>query len=220
MTPFKLISSIIITSLLVSYFLLPKPNLEPVDPTQLPWNISFDEQKNSRILGVTMNQSTLFDAIQLFDEPESMALYADANKPSIEVYFGYIEKAGLTAKIILTLNVTTDQAEEFLKNATSRMQSNSDIPKIEIGAKDRSKVLNMTLSSLTYLPKYSGLDKAYLIDRFGTPDYQHTLNETAEQLFYKTLGLSLIIDNDGKEVFQYTSPSLLIIPEQAVPYEQ
>lgn len=220
MTPFKLISSIIIASLLVSYFLLPKPDLEPVDPTQLPWNISFDEQKNSRILGVTMNQSTLFDAIQLFDEPESMALYADANKPSIEVYFGYIEKAGLTAKIILTLNVTTDQAEEFLKNATSRMQSNSDIPKIEIGAKDRSKVLNMTLSSLTYLPKYSGLDKAYLIHRFGSPDYQLTLNETAEQLFYKTLGLSLIIDNDGKEVFQYTNPSLLIIPEQAVPYEQ
>ena len=218
MTTFKLIISAIIATLLIGYFILPKPNLEPVDPKQLPWHIIIDEQNNSSIFGLTLGQSTLQNALDIFGEAESMALYADPNKPTIEVYFGYIIKAGLNAKIILTLSLSTEQAEALLKSATSRMQSNSNIPKIEINAKDRSSTLGLVVSSLTYIPKYSGLDSDYLINRFGTPDFQLSLSETASQFFYKKLGLSVISDQDGKEVFQYTQPRQLIIPNEASPY--
>ncbi len=219
MTPFKLISSVLLVALILGYFLYPKPSIEPVDPTQLPWHISIDEQKNSTVFGLKINHSNLQDAFNMFGEGDKMALYADAKNPSIEVYFGYVKKAGLTAKMILTLNLSTSQAEAFLDNANSRMQSNSDIPKIDINARDRHKALGMKISSITYMPKYSGLDEAYLMDRFGTPSHQLKLSKTANQFFYHTLGLSVISDSDGKEVFQYAKPSDLVIPEQATPYE-
>ena len=219
MTPFKLISSIIVVTLILGYFIYPDPKLEPADPTQLPWHIVIDDKQNSSVFNLQLNQSTLQDAFNEFGEADSMALYADTNNPSIEVYFGYVEKAGLTARIIATLELTPSETDQFLSNAQSRMQSNSEIPKIEINASDRHKTLEMILSSITYIPKYTGLDQTYLIDRFGKPSHLLKLSDSAHQLFYKTRGLSVISDSEGKEVFQYTQPSLLIIPTQAKPYE-
>lgn len=220
MTPFKLIVSVILATLILTYFLYPDPKIEPVEPTQLPWHISIDEQKNSTVFGLKINHSNLQDAFNAFGEGDKMALYADANKPSIEVYFGYVIKAGLSARVIITLSLSTAEAETFLDNANSRMQSNTGIPKIDINASDRHKALNMTVSSITYMPKYSGLDDEYLISRFGSPSHQLKLSATANQYFYKDLGLSVISDNDGKEVFQYTNPADLIIPAQALAYGQ
>ncbi len=219
MSPFKLISAVIIAALVLGYFIYPNPKLEPVDPTQLPWHIVIDDNQNSTVFGLKINQSTLQDAFNTFGEGDNMALYADADQPSIEVYFGYIKKAGLTARIIITLKLSSAEAEGFLGNAKSRMQSNADIPKIEINAKERHKALNMVISSITYMPKYSGLDKEYLINRFGKPSHQVSLSDTATQLFYKNLGLSVISDTDGKEVFQYTHPASFVIPSEASVYQ-
>jgi len=219
MTPFKLISSVIVITLVLGYFIYPKPKIEPVNPNQLPWHIVIDDDQNSTIFNLTLNQSTLQDAVNEFGEADSMALYADSKNPSIEVYFGYIKKAGLTARIIVTLNLSHNDADQFLSNAHSRMQSNAETPKIELNAKDRYKTLKLKLSNITYIPKYTRLDEAYLINRFGKPSHRLKLSDTANQLFYKPLGLSVINDDEGKEVFQYTQPALLEIPPQAIPYE-
>jgi len=219
MTPFKLLSAIIVAAFILAYFIFPEPNIEPVDPNQLPWHIVIDEHQNSTVFNLKLNQSTLQDAFNEFGEADSMALYADPNDPSIEVYFGYVKKAGLTARVIATLKLTPNETDQFLSNAQSRMQSNADIPKIDINVTDRHKTLKMKLSSITYIPKYSGLDQAYLINRFGKPSHQFKISDTAIQLFYKTLGLSVISDSEGKEVFQYSPPASMLIPKQAVPYE-
>lgn len=219
MTPFKPIIAVVIIALAIGYFIYPDPPMEAVDPKQLPWHITLDKQQRSTVLGLTINQSTLQDAVNAFGEDAAMALYAGAEQPSIEVYFAYVKKAGLTAKVIITLDVTNKEAEALLSNANSRMQSNSAIPKIDINPADRYKALAMKISSITYIPKYSGLDQSYLIDRFGIPSHRLKLSATATQLFYKSIGLSVISDSDGKEVFQYAQPSQLIIPTQAVAYE-
>ncbi len=219
MTPFKLIMSIIVATLVLSYFIYPDPELEPVDPAQLPWHVDIDEAGNSTVFGLVLNQSSLQDAYDVFGEADNMALYASADKPSIEVYFGYIKKAGLTAQVIITHTLSTAEAEAFLSNASSRMQTNSDIPKVEINAAERYKVLDMVISSITYIPKYTGLDLDYLLDRFGQPSHYIRLSDTAQQLFYKDSGLSVISDSEGKEVFQYTQPGVLVIPDGASVYE-
>ncbi len=220
MSPLKAVAAIIIVLSVISYLIYPDPKIEPVDPSQLPWTISIDEQNNSSVFDLKFNHDTLEKAMSVLGEPEKMALYADPKKPNIEVYFGNVTQAGLTAKIILRLNLTSAQAEQFLDNAGSRMQSNASIPKIKISPKDRAKTLHFTISSLTYIPLYSGLDKNYLISRFGMPDYQITLSETAQQLFYPKLGISVIVDSEGKEVFQYTQPILLMVPKHATAYEE
>jgi len=219
MTTFKAVTSIIITLTVISYLIYPEPKIQPVDPNQLPWTIQLDAQNNSSVFDLKFDVDTLEKAISIFGEPEKIALYADPQKPSIEVYFGNITKAGLTAKIILSLDLTSAQAELFLQQADSRMQSNAGIPKIDISPADRAQTAQFTISSLTYIPLYSGLEKDYLINRFGSPDYQLTLSETAQQLFYKNLGLSVIVDSDGKEDVQYAHPASLFVPEPAVMYE-
>jgi len=218
MTTFKAVSSIIIALTVMSYLIYPEPKIEAVNPNQLPWTIKLDAQNNSSVFDLKFNIDTLEKAISILGEPEKIALYADPNKPNVEVYFGNITKAGLTAKIILSLILTQEQAEQFLHHADSRMQSNADTPKIEISPADGAKTIHFTISSLTYIPLYSGLEKDYLISRFGMPEYQLKLSETAEQLFYNKLGLSVIVDTEGKEVFQYTHPAHLTVPEHAVVY--
>lgn len=219
MSTFKAISLIVLVALAVSYVIYPKPEMAPVEPKQLPWHVEIDGQNNTSIFGLKFTYDTLQKVLDTFGEPEQIALYANPEHPTIEAYFGKVTVAGLSAKLVISMDVSKQDAEAFLQNSTKRMKTQAAIAKLEIHPKDRYKTLSIPISSLTYIPQYSGLEKDYLLDRFGKPDYELKLNDTATQFFYKNKGLSVISDSDGKELFQYTHPSLLIIPDKAVTYE-
>lgn len=218
MSTFKTLMLIIVVSIAVSYFIYPDPEIKPADPKDLPWGVMMDEQGNTSLIGITFDQTPFKQSFEIFGQPESMALYADPKDPNIEVYFGTIKKAGLSAKIILSLHIPQALAEDFLKNAKKRMTSTSGIPKINLAPSDRIKTEDIKISALTYLPVFSGLEENYLFERFGTPEKQIKLSESASQYFYPSKGVSLVIDKKGKEVFQYSSPTKLIIPETAIDY--
>lgn len=218
MSTFKTLMLIIIVSIAVSYFIYPDPEIKPANPKDLPWGVQIDEQGNTSLMGLTFGQDAFKKSFQVFGQPESMALYADPKHPNIEVYFSTIKKAGLSAKIIITLNISKELANIFIKNANNRMTSSSGIPKLNLAPSDRVKTENLTISALTYIPIFTGLDESYLFERFGIPQKQLTLSDSATQYFYPKKGVSLVIDKKGKEVFQYSSPSMLIIPKSAVDY--
>ena len=93
--------------------------------------------------------------------------------------------------------------------------SGSEDKKIELANEDKALALDKLFTGITFIPKYSGLDSDFFIQRFGEPDAWLRLNENAVQYFYPKEGLSITIDSEGKEILQYSHPRDFSVPVEA-----
>ena len=65
------------------------------------------------------------------------------------------------------------------------------------------------------LPTYGGLEADFFRERLGEPAAWKFEDEERVLWFYPDKGLSLLIDSDGKDIFQYSMPRNFEIPEGA-----
>jgi hypothetical protein len=68
---------------------------------------------------------------------------------------------------------------------------------------------------LTYLPGTRGLDTGFFRARFGEPAATLQETEHAVSWFYPSLGLSVLIDDNGGEVLEYQAPRDFVMPAGA-----
>lgn len=217
---FTTIAVTLLLSLLL-ILLLPEQKVpDKIGDQFLPWKSSLDQHNRVEVLGLTLGQSTLSDAIALYGEPESIALFDGKEKDSLEVYYPSIQRNGLNAKLILTLNIDAELAQGFLDRAVERVRSNSSDAKYALNQDDRLRSLDFNIKSLTYVPAYAGLEQEFFAQKFGTPEYVETLSEVAVQWHYPQRGLSLVIDPDGREIVQYTNPAHYVLPQKAEKWEK
>lgn len=205
--------------ILLFAFALPNPDVVPnleKGNLDLPWNIKLHEDNSTEIFKLRLGQSTLADAVTRFQEPEGIAIYKGKDKDSLEAYFGTVNIGPLKAKLITTLQASEQDIEEMLSRAKGISMSDSSDRKIELAADDQLQALDKSITGITFIPKYSGLESDFFKDRFGEPDAWERLSENAVQYFYPDKGLSIIIDADGKEVLQYQHPDMFRLPESAM----
>jgi hypothetical protein len=205
--------------ILLFAFALPNPDVVPnleKGNLDLPWNIKVHEDNSTEVFKLRLGLSTLADAISRFHEPEDIAIYKGKVKDSLEAYFGTVNIGPLQAKMIITLQITPQDIKNMLSRARGRAMSDSADKKIELAADDLMQALNKTISGITFIPKYSGLETDFFKDRFGEPPAWDRLSENAIQYFYPDKGLSIIIDTDGKEVLEYRHPDTFKLPENAM----
>lgn len=184
--------------------------------TDLPWQITPLADGGSRVLDLDLGRDTLADAQAKFGEPERMALYLDKDGGrSLEVYFGTVRLGRLKAKIVVALNADGAMLDELEQGATSRKPAADGSFKLLLADKDKSRLASLPLASITYVPGYSGLEKDFFRERLGEPDAWLQEKANAVSWFYPQLGLSLLIDADGKEVFQYIPPRAFRLPPNA-----
>ncbi len=205
--------------ILLFAFALPNPDVVPnleKGNLDLPWNIRVHEDNSSEVFKLRLTHSTLADAIKRFKEPEGIAVYRGEKTDSLEAYFGTVNIGPLKAKLVTSLQVSPEEIEQMLSRATGLSMSDSPDKKIELAAEDRQQALNKKISTITFIPNYSGLESDFFKERFGEPDAWIRINENAVQYFYPTKGLSIVIDADGKEILQYSHPGSFQLPENAV----
>lgn len=210
------ISAVIIGAFILLYF-VGKPE-QPADVEKLenlPWQIIIEPDGNTSVLSITLMKTTLQDLVTRYRRPNGLALFENDNQLTLEAYFKSITVGPLSAKLIVTLDATPEQAEGMRARASSRSGTASGATKWLLSTEDQKAAMQRTVSSITFIPAYKGMDAAYLKERLGEPTAWKRLNEHIVRWFYADLGLELAIDAEGQELFIYRNPASFVIPEDA-----
>ena len=204
---------------LLFIFAMPDPeiarDIKAKKNIDLPWNVTVNEDKSTEVFRLKPGISTLTDAIARFHEPEEIAIYAGKEKRSLEAYLGTVNLGPLQAKVILTLAATEQELQTMLERSSGLSLSGGEDKKLKLAPEDVQQALQRTVSSITFIPKYSGLDSEFFKERLGEPFAWQRLGEKAVQYYYPEKGLSVIIDAEGKEVLEYNHPAEFVLPDPA-----
>lgn len=187
------------------------------EKVNLPWNVTQLDDGSSIIFDVHLETSTLNGIMQKWGRPEKMALFTSKGTPlSVEVFFKNPPIGPMKASIVLTLETTEQEMLDIGMNTTGQSGTETGDARHTIAQDDQKRLLNHTITTLTYVPSYKGLEAEYFEERLGKPVATHRESETAISWFYPNIGLTLLIDDSGKDVFQYESPNHFELPKEAL----
>ncbi len=173
-----------------------------------PWAIKTYRDGSLQVLNIHLGSTTLQEVIDSHSAPDNIALFTHDNKPqTIEAYFSYAPTGPLRAKLVLTLSASRSDMIKMMERATSLSVTTDGHRKLFLSNDDQQSLLTHSVESLTLIPDYSGLDATYFRQRLGEPVATHKESESAVSWYYPQKGLTVLIDDDGKEVFQYQNPS-------------
>ena len=211
----KVILGVLAFSLLILGAALLLPSRAPDPNPKVPWQIELDTQGHTQVFGITLGQSTLAEVRQLLGENGEISMFASADGDyAIEAYFQQLFLSGFRADMVMTLDVTIEEAEEMFGRGSRIAKMGSGEKKITLATEDLKTLENRPIRHITYLPK-ANLDEALLVKRFGNPNQRIVEPSGVVHLLYPEKGLDLAVDQEAKEVFQYTLPARF--PERWAP---
>lgn len=219
-TPLTIIA-IVALVLGASYLFAPPPNPELVKQRDdLPWQIGVTPDGGSRVLGIDLGSATLADASAKFGEIESYAVFErDQEHSDLEAYFGDVMFGPLKAKVVAKLHATEEERRQLMQQAKDREPSPSGDWKYTLRPNLGESLMDRRITAISYVPGTRGLDSDFFLQRFGKPTATLTENEKAVSWFYPDKGLSVLIDNEGREVLEYVAPRDFVMPEGVSPYQ-
>lgn len=185
------------------------PGGRSVDPNpRLPWLITVDANGDSTVFGLTLGRSTLADAREVFQEQGKTSLFLSPQQEiAIEVFFQRLFLSGLRADVVLTLEVEEQLATQIYDRGLRVSTLGSGTRKVELASADLEQLSGAAIARITYLPA-TDLDEEILLRHFGEP--RQKLGEGGTGMvhwLYADMGLDIVVNAKGKEVFQYVAPS-------------
>ncbi len=214
----KIIGGVIGFSIVIFIIALLLPTNVEQNVQGLPWQI---QQQNGtiQVFNLTLGKSTLSEAENLLQGDAEISLFhSQDGSYSVEAYFDKVEMGGLTAKMILVMNIPAAELREMYLRGVRISQVGSGSNKVSIATEDLHRVRNSPIAGITYLPLIN-LNPDQLVARFGEPSKRiREPNSAAEHWLYPRLGLDVVLNESGKEVLQYIMPSRFA--EVSEPLEQ
>ena len=184
------------------------PKQEPNNSLGMPWQVIVHDQQHSEVFGIILNKTPLSQAIDRFDQLESIALYKNAaDQFSLEAYFGKVSFGPLNARLIANLQANQQQLVELSQQSGRRTITEDGSEKWILSSQQQQAQHERSISTLTFIPDYKGMDEQYLVQRFGQPRQRKKIDENSEYWFYPEPGVRILVDTEGREVFEYTSPA-------------
>lgn len=174
---------------------------------KLPWDIRVDAQGGSKVFGLTLGQSTLHEASEIFSSEGKVSLFITGdNQPVLEAFFERVSLSGLRADFVLVLDVESETLRA-LYDRGSRISRTTEITrKVELAAEDRVLAGNLPIKLINYIPA-ANLDEQLLLNRFGEPAERIPEADTeVVHWVYPQTGLSIGVNPQGKELLQYIQP--------------
>lgn len=213
--PLGILAVVVVIMVLFQLF-APKPGPDMLKPrTDLPWQISVNPDGSSRVFDLELGSATLADAMAKFGGLEGIALFEPAHGPMVlEAYFGDVQFGPLKAKVIVSLQASASELAEMRARSVRREGSPSGDWKYSLG--DAPEVhAQRRLNVISYVPGTRDLDIGFFRERFGEPAARLQENEHAVSWFYPQYGLSVLIDEQAREVLEYQPPRDFVIPPEA-----
>jgi hypothetical protein len=215
---FALIAFILV-ALAVPFFIPLGSPPEGVDPnSNLPWQIESDKQGGSTVFGLKPGVSTLAEVRQKLGGDIELAIIAEPEElGSLEGYYNQVPLGFVLAKVIVTVDASKETITAMRERALKAKHMESTTRRITLHPDDLTAAENMPVRAISVIPTVN-LDEATVVQRFGQPDERLAISEKRVHLLYPSKGLDVLVDADGKELFQYVAPrdfALLREPLQA-----
>jgi hypothetical protein len=216
------ILAIVAVVLGLTYLFAPEPNPELIKArTDLPWQITVNPDGSSRVFDLELGSATLNDAQGKFGAAEGYAVFVRNQESSdLEAYFGDVHFGMLKAKVVVKLQASEEEKRAMIERAGTREASPTGDWKYKLSPAETTQLGERRLTAISYVPGSRGLDQAFFLDRFGKPSATLTENEEAQSWFYPDKGVSILIDNKGREVLEYVPPRDFVMPSGVTPYAE
>jgi len=174
---------------------------------KLPWQITISENGLSEVFGITLNQTSVREALTTLQAfPEIAAFEHKNGRRNLEAYISSISLSGLNAKIILEFAVSDDDLTRYIKDSVNKEGTPSGAFKYELNEQDVLQAMQLPVNSISYIP-YAQFDDEIIMQRFGIADETIEVDENSSILLYPDLGLSLTYNKEDKELLQYVAPA-------------
>lgn len=192
----------------------PRPGPDQLVPrTDLPWQISVLPDGGSRVFDLDLGRATLADAMAKFGGLEGLAVFEpEGGEPTLEAFFGTVQLGPLNAKVIVSLAATADEFAALIERAGHREGSRSGDWKYRL---DEPPAVHQDrlVRAISYVPGTRGLDADFFLERLGEPTATRRESDTAVSWFYPELGLTVLIDDEAREVLEYQPPRDFVLPD-------
>jgi len=194
-------------ALLVPFFIPFGGKPDGVDPNRnLPWQIDLDGQGGSAVFGIRPGVSTLADVRRKLGADIEVAIIAGPDEiGALEGYYAQVPLGFVLAKLIVTLDVSTETVAAMRERALKAKHMESMTRRITLNPEDLALAENLPVRALSVIPTVN-LDEATVIQRFGQPGERLAVSDKRVHLLYPEKGLDVVVDGDGKELLQYVAP--------------
>ena len=194
-----------IAVLLGLFLLTPRPAQRML--TDLPWQISTFGDGTSKALGIHLGRDTLKDVIARYGDPEGLALFASRQaQRSLEAYFGTIHLGPLEGKLVVRLDASATDLAALEGRAIGSEGTAEGERRLLLSDADKRAQADRTVAGLSYIPNWSKMTPEFLTGRLGPATRIERISSSAERWLYPGKGLSVLVDSQGKEVFEYSAP--------------
>jgi hypothetical protein len=195
-----------IAVLIFTAFYLVTRDITLPDNQAMPWQSYVNDQGETVVFDLTMGKSTLTDAMRLFGtEVEASLFEEDNNKKDLEVFFSSTKVGGISAKVILNLDLNNQQFAYLNNNIKETEALSIDTKKISFNQAGESSMFALTINSLTFIPR-ADLSADTLIGLFKKPARVDLVESGIEYWYYPSKGLRIIVDTENKEILEFYTP--------------
>lgn len=200
----KLLYAVLFVLLIVTLW----PTEEGREPSSIRvWNAHIDTNGHLNVLGVVLGKSSLKEAEAALYSRSEHALFVEAKNEQVntETVEAFFPTSPDRAKIVLELDASDELIGRIKERAYNPMAFPSGNIKLEIAPEHSAEVETLTAKSLTYIPPIS-LDTALVEQQFGKPSDQLRDIDNNLHLLYPSLGLDVVIPQEGKALLQFVPP--------------
>jgi len=188
--------------------LLTAPDNSIHTPDTLPWKIAHPTPDTTRIFGITLGQTSLDAAAEIFkNEAEVViSLFKPTDgKLSVEAFIEEVNFNGLKAKVIMNIAVPDEEMQGMFSRGL-RINSTPSGKRITLTADDLARVRRAPIASFSYLPNVR-LEEDIIAKRFGKPAQRIRENQNdVIHWLYPQHGLDIVLGGKEKPVLQYVPP--------------
>jgi len=160
------------------------------------------------VFSLTIGESTLGEAEQLFKELSEITLFYPPNSaPVIEAFFSEVTIANFKSKMVMSIQLSRDEIQAMFERGARIATLGSGTRKVTLSGEDAAKVRQTAIASITYLPS-AHLDAASIEKRFGVPAEKIADSKSdAVHWLYPQKGIDIALSETDKEVILYVSPA-------------
>lgn len=174
----------------------------------LPWQIEPTEQGSVRVFGLTLGESTLQEAEDLYHGGAKVSLFVSLDgQHKVEAYFDKVILGGFSAQLVMVMALSEEQQAAMFQRGARLSNLGDGRKKVTLTGEDLQTVFAAPIASLAYLTR-ARLDDELLLKRFGEPAQRirEAENNTTHWL-YPEWGLDVALNDGGRAVLQYVSPN-------------
>lgn len=179
----------------------------PKNHAGFPWEVTVLESGQSQVFSLTLGQSTLAQAENLFREVAELTLFsAEGSDPAVEAFFEEVKIAGLKAKMVMAIDIPQAQLSGMFDRGVRIATLGSGTRKVTLSSADAQTVRSLPITSITYLPAIN-LSAELVEKRFGQPaEKLADPSSDAVHWLYPELGVDIAVSEENREVIQYVQP--------------